>query len=111
MAPWYWLVPARVDTLITPPPKRPQSAERLLLCTLNSWVASTAGMVVTWLVNPLVLGMPSIRISLLCTRPPLIDMLVGARSVKNRRRELREPEWLPAVQRHVHDLAVVHDLP
>lgn len=58
-------LPDRVETLITPPPNRPHSADRLLLSTLNSCAASTVGIVVIWLKNPAVAGTPSISTSLL----------------------------------------------
>jgi hypothetical protein len=38
-----WLVPLLVTRLMTPPPRRPNSALTALVCTLNSCTASTDG--------------------------------------------------------------------
>ena len=89
--PWYSLVPERVETLTTPPEKRPHSAERLLLSTLNSWVESTEGMVVIELNSPAVVGTPSIITSALCACPPLI-----AKSLSWLVFTETSPNWPPA---------------
>src|SRR5579884_1210978 len=62
---------------MTPPPERPYSAERVLVITENSWTASTDGVnaivVIETLFSGRTMEVPSILISLLASRPPLME--------------------------------------
>src|SRR5215470_10330427 len=60
--PWRVFVPPLVDRLITPPANRPYSGPRLLVCTLNSSIASCVGITVTTFRYAPFVGVPSIRI-------------------------------------------------
>ena len=68
--PCNWLDPARVATTNRPPPKRPYSALKLLVITLNSWIASGDGRLKRVFCNRLLCSVPSKRTSFSVSRPP-----------------------------------------
>jgi len=58
-----------------PPAVRSNSAEKLFVCTLNSSVASTAGIMATPPIAAVVAGSPSTSTSLALESPPFAEKL------------------------------------